>query len=89
MNDEALEALRGTSMIISVNFRDKTLHISAQNGSRVLPVIVAILERHSIAMTSISIRRPSLEDVFIYLTGKNLEDGNNNETRAGSRGKGP
>ena len=89
MNDEALEALRGTSMIISVNFRDKTLHISAQNGSRVLPVIVAILERYSIAMTSISIRRPSLEDVFIYLTGKNLDDGNNNETRAGSRGKGP
>jgi len=80
MNNEALGALSGTSMIISVNFRDSTLHISAQNGSRVLPVIVGILEKHSITMTSISIRRPSLEDVFIYLTGKNLDDSNNNET---------
>jgi ABC-2 type transport system ATP-binding protein len=80
MNDEAIGALRGTSMIISVNFRDRILHISAQNGSRVLPVIVAVLEKHSITMTSISIRRPSLEDVFIYLTGKKLDEGNNHET---------
>ncbi|MDD1680156.1 MAG: ATP-binding cassette domain-containing protein [Methanoregula sp.] len=89
MNDEALTALRGTSMNISVNFRDKILYISAQNGSRVLPVIVAVLEKHSITMTSISIRRPSLEDVFIYLTGKKLDDGNNNETLIKSRVKGP
>jgi ABC-2 type transport system ATP-binding protein len=88
MNDEAVGAIRGTNMIISVNFRDKILYISAQNGSRVLPVIVAVLEKHSITMTSISIRRPSLEDVFIYLTGKNLGDGNNNETGAVARVKG-
>jgi ABC-2 type transport system ATP-binding protein len=84
MNEAALEALRKTSMIISVSFRDYTLHISAQNGSRVLPVIVAVLDKHSIAMTSISIRRPSLEDVFIYLTGKNLDDGNNSKKPTGS-----
>lgn len=89
MNDGALEALRGTSMIISVNFRDNILHISAQNGSRVLPVIVAVLDKHAITMTSISIRRPSLEDVFIYLTGKKLDNGNTTDTRTESREKKP
>ena len=39
VNDEALGALRETSMIISVEFRDRKLHISAQNGSKVLPAL--------------------------------------------------
>src|SRR5512136_2429611 len=46
INDGVLQELRTTSMIISAGYRDKTLHISAQNGSSVLPVIVAMLERH-------------------------------------------
>src|SRR5512136_2987296 len=46
MNDGVLQELRTTRMIISAGYRDSTLHISAQNGSSVLPVIVAMLERH-------------------------------------------
>jgi ABC-2 type transport system ATP-binding protein len=74
VNERVLSALRENGMIISVEFRDKKLFISAKNGSKVLPAIVAILEKHSIWMTSISIRPPSIEDVFIYLTGKKLDD---------------
>jgi ABC-2 type transport system ATP-binding protein len=74
VNEGVLSALRENGMIISVEFRDKKLFISAKNGSKVLPAIVAILEKHSIWMTSISIRPPSIEDVFIYLTGKKLDD---------------
>lgn len=89
MKEEVIAALRGIPLIISVNFRDNTLHISAQNGSQVLPVIVTLLEKYRIFMTSISIRHPSLEDVFIYLTGKNLDDSSGNETPAGSGGRRP
>lgn len=86
MNNAVLEEIRGTSMILSVSYRDGVLHISARNGSTVLPVIVSVLERQSVVMKSIAIRRPSLEDVFIYLTGKDLSDGNNGATGAGLRG---
>jgi ABC-2 type transport system ATP-binding protein len=79
-DEETLSAIRKNPMISSVDFRDRKLFISAKNGSMVLPAIVTILEKHSIAMTSISIRPPSIEDVFIYLTGKNLTDVNNNRT---------
>ncbi len=65
---------RENSMINSAEFRDQKLFISAKNGSKVLPAIVTVLEKHSIHMNSISIRPPSLEDVFIYLTGKNLDE---------------
>jgi len=88
MNEGALAALREIQLIISVSFRDGMLHISAQNGSQVLPVIVTLLEKQKIFMTSISIRRPSLEDVFIYLTGKTLDEGTP-EMPAGPRGKQP
>ncbi len=74
INDDALSALRENGMVISVEYRNSRLYISARNGSRLLPAIVAILEKHAITMTSISIHPPSLEDVFIYLTGKNLDD---------------
>jgi ABC-2 type transport system ATP-binding protein len=87
MNDGVLGALRETSTVISAGYRNSTLYISAQNGSKVLPLIVAMLEKHAITMTSISIRRPSLEDVFIYLTGKNLDEGNNTGQDTGTGGK--
>ena len=77
ISESTLSEIRNTRMIMSVEFRDRYLDISAQNGSMVLPAIVAILEKNSIPMTSISIRRPSLEDVFIYLTGKKLDEGGN------------
>jgi ABC-2 type transport system ATP-binding protein len=72
--ESVLAAIRENDMIISVEYRDHRLYISAKNGSRVLPAIVAILEKQAIWMTSISIHPPSLEDVFIYLTGKKLDD---------------
>jgi hypothetical protein len=36
-------------------------------------------------MTSISIRSPSLEDVFIYLTGRKLDEGGNGQAPPAGR----
>ena len=38
-------------------------------------------------MNSISIHSPSLEDVFIYLTGSKLDSGNTEEAKPGARGR--
>jgi ABC-2 type transport system ATP-binding protein len=55
----------------------------------VLPAIVAIFEKFSLPMSSISIHSPSLEDVFIYLTGKKLDDPSNGENQPPGRRKTP
>jgi ABC-2 type transport system ATP-binding protein len=73
--DDAVTAIRDSNLINTVEFRDQKLYISAKNGSQALPAIVGILEKYSVSMASISIRPPSLEDVFIYLTGKKLDAG--------------
>jgi ABC-2 type transport system ATP-binding protein len=81
IDERMLRALMENSLINSVEVKDKKLIISAKNGSKLLPEIVAIFETFSLPMTSISIRSPSLEDVFIHLTGKKLDDGGNHEQK--------
>jgi ABC-2 type transport system ATP-binding protein len=85
IDDRILQVLHATALINSVEVKDKAVIISAKNGSKVLPEIVTVFEKFSVTMTSISIRSPSLEDVFIHLTGKKLDDPGNQETKS-SRG---
>jgi len=85
-DDRLVPAIRELGLINSVQLKDQKLSISARNGSRVLPEIVAVFEKFSIPMNSISIHSPSLEDVFIYLTGRKLDDGGNEEQKPMSRG---
>ncbi|TAJ45730.1 ATP-binding cassette domain-containing protein [Methanofollis fontis] len=75
VDEEALRDLRADRRLTSVEVREHKLIISAENGSRLLPSIVETFERHAIPMTSIAIRSPSIEDVFIYLTGRRLDGG--------------
>jgi ABC-2 type transport system ATP-binding protein len=86
INDSAISELRASGLIHTVEYKDQKLIITAQNGSRVLPGIVAVFEKYGLPMTSISIRPPSLEDVFIYLTGKDLSGGGNGNVNANGRG---
>jgi ABC-2 type transport system ATP-binding protein len=85
MDEKVLAALRESGLVTSVEAKGKTIRISARNGSRVLPQIIGIFERFSVPMTSISIRSPSLEDVFIHLTGKKLDSGNGEAQPVGGR----
>jgi ABC-2 type transport system ATP-binding protein len=86
IDERMLPALKENSLINSVAVKEQRVIISARNGSKVLPEIVAVFEKFSTPMTSISIRSPSLEDVFIHLTGKKLDEGGQPEAKpAGGR----
>ena len=87
VEDRIPPALREIALINSVEVKDQRVIISAKNGSKILPEIVAVFEKFSVPMTSISIRSPSLEDVFIHLTGKKLDDGLNHETKLARGGR--
>lgn len=72
-----LDAVRTLPQVMSVKEKKQKILVMAQNGSQVLPRLLAVFEGHGALMTSISIRSPSLEDVFIYLTGRKLDEENN------------
>jgi ABC-2 type transport system ATP-binding protein len=85
IDERVVIAIREKSLINSVEVKQQKLIISAKNGSKVLPEIVTIFENFSLPMTSISIHSPSLEDVFIYLTGRKLDDSGNGENQSALR----
>src|SRR5512136_2615105 len=58
IGDGVISAIRENSLINSVEVKEQKLFISAKNGSKILPEIVAVFEKFSVPMTSISIRSP-------------------------------
>jgi len=70
------EELKTIGQVNAVTVVEHSVTISATNGSRALPAILAVFEKYDLPILSISIRTPSLEDIFIYLTGKGIDSGN-------------
>jgi ABC-2 type transport system ATP-binding protein len=87
MDPLAEEAIRNVNLVNAVSVVEHTVTISATNGSRVIPSILAVFEKYAVPIISISIRSPSLEDIFIYLTGKGLDSGNDDENEAPGSGR--
>jgi ABC-2 type transport system ATP-binding protein len=75
LEEGLISAIRNTPEIHLTHVKGKKLIISAHNGSRALPHIYELFEEHSVPVTSLLIHSPSLEDVFIHLSGKKLDEG--------------
>ncbi len=54
----------------------RTIVSRVENGGRALPGIISALERAGIGVASVSLSRPSLDDVYLHFTGRdfNAED---------------
>lgn len=70
---ELISSLQNNPLISSVEIKGKILYIFSKSGNKVLPSLLTAFEHYSLEMLSITIRSPTLEDVFIYLTGNNLD----------------
>jgi ABC-2 type transport system ATP-binding protein len=73
LREGILPTVKSHASVVSVEIQGQKMLISAHEGSSLLPVLLADFDRYSIPVTSITIRSPSLEDVFIYLTGRKLD----------------
>jgi ABC-2 type transport system ATP-binding protein len=52
--------------------------IAAPAGSKLLPIVVRALDDAEVAVEDISLRRPTLDEVFLALTGHTTTTTNNN-----------
>ena len=52
----------------------QTLAVSARNPARALVELVKWIDQLGLELTDVQLRRPTLEDVFIELTGKRLRE---------------
>jgi ABC-2 type transport system ATP-binding protein len=51
------------------------VHLYVEDGTRALPELIRHLDAQGIAIASISLSEPSLDDVFLAKTGRSLRDG--------------
>jgi ABC-2 type transport system ATP-binding protein len=51
-----------------------TVEITAKDGSKLLPRVISLAAKSKIPMEYSTIKRPTLEDVFISMTGKAIRD---------------
>ena len=57
----------------SIKWIGKELRVKVENGDKFLPVLVKAI---STRIVSMELRRPTLEDVFLEITGRKIRDGN-------------
>jgi ABC-2 type transport system ATP-binding protein len=50
------------------------LDVRVPDASVALPVLLSTLERDGVSLAGIEVRRPTLDDVFLSLTGRDLRD---------------
>jgi ABC-2 type transport system ATP-binding protein len=60
--------------VTSVNQVDNSLRVHVKGASSVVPPIVTSAERSGFQVQDLSVAEPTLETVFINLTGKDLRD---------------
>jgi ABC-2 type transport system ATP-binding protein len=69
-----------------LSIRDRTLRVAVTDGKRALPSILHKIESLGLEVESISVRSPSLDDVFIKYTGRGIrEEGEGGEDTADTK----
>ena len=72
--NEALKEIEGDENILEVTYKDSICEVTYKNGNHNLINLVKILNKYDVDYESINLRMPTLNDVFLELTGKDLRD---------------
>jgi len=66
--------LEQESWIKNTKQHDTVLTLGVKKGEEKIPVIIEIAQTQNIKIKSISVRKPTLDDVFLYFTGRSMRD---------------
>ncbi len=74
-HDRAVEILRSVEGVAQVDHFGDEVVIATSNGSATLSPVALALDRAGIVVTQLSLRTPTLDDVFLEVTGTRFEGG--------------
>ena len=72
-NGTVSRALTDLESIRDVSVDGRTLRARADDGGRAVPLVLGALESHGVAVTSVRVARPSLDDVYLKHTGRTFD----------------
>jgi len=74
-----LDRFVSASMVRNGQVEGDALRLYVDDGPSALPQLFALLEAHNVAIDSVSLSEPSLDDVFLRQTGRSLRDAGRSE----------
>jgi ABC-2 type transport system ATP-binding protein len=72
-NGTVTRALTGLDSVRDISVDGRTLRARADDGGRAVPLVLGALESHGVAVTSVRVARPSLDDVYLKYTGRTFD----------------
>jgi ABC-2 type transport system ATP-binding protein len=64
------EALEGVAAVREVIVNGRALHARADDGARTVPAVLAALDARGVPVASVTVARPSLDDVYLRYAGR-------------------
>lgn len=74
MINNFVEKIRNLEAVKNITPQDGRYTIVASNAERLIPIIFSIAYELNINITSITMKKPSLDDVYLAYTGKEFRD---------------
>jgi ABC-2 type transport system ATP-binding protein len=73
---DGLDRLAG---LREVTVEGRTLRARADDGARAVPAVLATLDSHGVGVASVTVARPSLDDVYLRYAGRSFGEADKNE----------
>src|SRR6187551_2080407 len=72
--EHVLEAVRRQSFVREATSEDGVVRLYVDRGETAVPLLLRVLDGEGLEASSITLHRPSLDDVFLLQTGRSLRD---------------
>jgi ABC-2 type transport system ATP-binding protein len=73
-NPEFIEQLKNLEDVDHISSQNGKVALTVKNGESFIPRIFETAQTVGVEITSVSMRKPNLEDVFLKLTGREIRD---------------
>jgi ABC-2 type transport system ATP-binding protein len=72
--NQYIEKLKELKWVKSLMVQNGILRMSMEMGERKIPNLVNLAEKSGVKINSVNLHKPSLEDVFLFFTGRKIRD---------------
>jgi ABC-2 type transport system ATP-binding protein len=72
--NQAFEALKNSKFALEVKKRENTLTVLVRSGAEAVPKIVELVDKNGGKIRTITLREPTLDDVFLNFTGRSIRE---------------